>query len=69
MNANDKLFYALAEGYAEEALNVAVAYIQSQLGVTDGGYASHYFDDETANEIKTIFKGYMHGEIEQRIED
>ena len=51
---------------AEEALNVAIAYLQEQFGVTDGGYASHFFDNETSEKIKTIFKDYIEGELDQQ---
>jgi hypothetical protein len=49
---------------AEEALNIAIAYLQAQFGITDGGYASHFFDEETAEKIKTIFKDYIEGELD-----
>jgi hypothetical protein len=48
----------------EDALNIAIAYLQKQLGVTEGDYASHFFDEETAEGIKTIFKDYIEGELE-----
>jgi hypothetical protein len=51
---------------AEEALNVAIAYLQEQFGVTDGDYAAHFFDEETTAKIRTIFKDYIEGEIEQQ---
>ena len=62
----DTLDATLKDGYADEALNVAIAYIQKQFGVTDGGYASHFFDEETAEKIKTIFKDYIEGELDQQ---
>ena len=65
MKDTDTLYATLKDGYAEEALNIAIAYLQKQLGVTDGGYASHFFDDETAEGIKTIFKDYIEGELDQ----
>ncbi len=51
---------------AEEALNVAIAYLQKQFGVTDGDFAAHFFDDETTEKIKTIFKDYIEGELDQQ---
>lgn len=66
MTNTDTLYATLKDGYADEALNIAVAYIQTQLGVTDGGYASHFFDEETAEGIKAIFKDYIEGELDQK---
>lgn len=66
MTNTDTLNATLKDGYADEALNIAVAYLQTKLGVTDGGYASYFFDDETAEGIKTIFKDYIEGELDQQ---
>ena len=66
MKDTDTLYAILKDGYAEEALNRAIAYLQEQLGVTDGGYASHFFDDETSEGIKAIFKDYIEGELDQQ---
>ncbi len=67
MTNTDALYATLRDGYAEEALNVAIAYLQKQFGVTDGGYAAHFFDEETAEGIKTIFKDYIEGELDQQV--
>jgi hypothetical protein len=67
MTDTDALFATLMDGYAEEALNRAVAYMQEQFGVTNGDYASHFFDHETAEGIKTIFKDYIEGELDQQV--
>jgi hypothetical protein len=66
MKDTDTLDATLKDYMAEEALNVAIAYLQKQFGVTDGGYASHFFDDETTEGIKTIFKDYIEGELDQQ---
>ena len=66
MTDTDALYATLKDGYADDALNIAVAYLQEQLGITDGGYASHFFDEETANSIKAIFKDYIEGELDQQ---
>jgi len=66
MTDTDALYATLKDGYADDALNVAIAYLQKQLGVTEGDYASHFFDDETAEGIKAIFKDYIEGELDQQ---
>ena len=54
------------DDYVEEALNIAIAYLQKQFGITEGDYASHFFDEETAEKIKTIFKDYIEGELDHQ---
>jgi hypothetical protein len=65
-NTDDTLEATLKDYIAEEALNIAIAYLQEQFGVTNGDYAAHFFDDETAEKIKTIFKDYIEGELDQQ---
>lgn len=65
MTNTDALNATLKDGYADEALNIAVAYLQTKLGVTDGGYASYFFADKE-EEIKAIFKDYIEGELDQQ---
>jgi len=45
---------------AEEALNLAVAYIQKELSVTDGEFASHFFSDGV---VVDLFKKYIDDEV------
>jgi hypothetical protein len=62
MNTNT-LFNTLLDAYTNDAINVAIANIQSQLGINTGDIASHYFDDETMLTLQSIFKDYIQIEL------
>jgi len=50
-------------GLAAEALNVAVAHIQDQLGVDTGDFAGLYFSGTREQALEAIFKQYIEQEI------
>jgi predicted sugar kinase len=52
------------EELAEDALHVAVAHIQAQLGRTDGGFAAGFFTGEPERVITEILSAYARAEIE-----
>jgi hypothetical protein len=61
---NDKQLYDfLLDAYVEEALNLAVAHLQAQLGIADGDIAGVYFCGENEDKIKGILKGYVNTEL------
>ena len=54
----------------ETAMNVAVAHVQFNLGQTDGGFASHYFDGSTPwNDMVDTMMGYLEEERAWMVEE
>lgn len=49
------------EALAYDALNEACFVMQTKLGITDGGFASHFFSDD---KVMDIFKNYIDRELE-----
>ena len=50
------------DSLAYEALNEACFVMQTKLGITDGGFASHFFSDD---KVMDIFKDYIDRELEK----
>jgi hypothetical protein len=48
-----------------DAFNAAICHIQTTLGVTDGGFASHWWSGKDAA-IESQLREYMHAEIESQ---
>jgi len=53
------------EELAEDALDAAVAFIQQQLGQTDGGFAALWFSGQREGVVKAILSDYIRAEIER----
>lgn len=50
---------------AEDALDAAVAFIQDELGQTDGGFAALWFSGQREAMVKAILSDYIRAEIER----
>lgn len=60
----EQIYAELLEGYADGAVNAAVQYIQTQLAVTDGGFAGMFLTGEREDTLKAIFKAYAVAQID-----
>lgn len=59
----DRLFNEIADGLAEGAINGAFAYMQRQLGVTDGGFAALFLDESREKVLMDMFNKYIRAQI------
>jgi hypothetical protein len=63
MTDTTKLFNVLADGLADGAINAAFAYMQAQMGVTDGGFAGQFLDCDREKVLKDMFVQYINEQL------
>lgn len=63
MTDTTKLYNVLADGLAEGAINAAFAYMQTQMSVTDGGFAGQFLDCDREKVLKDMFIQYINEQL------
>ena len=63
MTDTNKLYDVLADGLADGAINAAFAYMQAQMGVTDGGFAGQFLDCDREKVLKDMFIQYINDQL------
>lgn len=56
------------ESLTEDAINVALKFIQDEIGVKHGDFASIYFSGSEYHKLAAIFNEYIAAEMKEKIE-